>query len=178
MEALNKVFLSVLNRSDLSIEKVNNEYVITKVKANHSPVNLHRSFAFILSVIGVLAVLFLSLVGGIILLVSAIPLYVKTSNLKKREDREKGKVIKFTDEGIVIHTSHEVTRIGRDQIQELSYQIEKDKDISVGIISVTTIEEDNSNVEYKLLEIFGDDKRYVEDDTNIIVTNLANILNE
>ncbi len=171
---MGSVFKSVLRRYNYDIQTEKSSITFNKVEFHKSPVKIFYTASIILVVIGIITVFKLSFYLGLILLFSAIPMYLKGTKLNDKENKETSESIVIGDEKIIIQNSQEVIELNIDEIKELNFDIEKDRDISIGTVGI--LMEDNEV--YILIKIFGGDKRYVEDDIEIIANNMTSILNE
>jgi len=169
-----EVIKSILSRNGYVLEYEENEVfkIYQSVKGNE----FLKSF-FILAVTLCIIGLFLLLLGslwGILILISAIPVFLKVSNQKasferlskRRLEIVKGKIEIFEGNSL----EHEVFI---EAIEGLNYYIEKDENLSRGGIELELA----GGAPIRLLEIFGDDKRYVEDDTIKLVGFISEIIN-
>jgi len=171
---MNSIFQSVLGRYNYRIEVDSSMVTLEKVAIGKSPVKSFFITSIIFVFIGVFVVYFISLLIGGFILFTAVPLFIKGSKFNDIENNDTNEKVTITDEKITIdNLNHEMVLL-RNEIKELNYNVEKDKDISIGTVGLLM---ENSK-HYTLIKIFRKNKRYVEDDIEIIANNISSMINE
>ncbi len=175
MEQQLKTLTSVLKRNGYQLTDIGDaEFAINQTDKVTSKLNTYFIIITLIVCFG-LSILFMfgSLLLGGIIIGSAAPIFFRLQKLKG-ENLEKKK-IKIGKEGIKVDTPKGEIRIGADKIDELTYHLNADsKGISKGAVKIITAKKQQVD----LIVIYGDDKRYVEDDVKTIANVFAGILNQ
>lgn len=174
MNQKDKLLASVLKRNNYELIHSENSVSIKNIQNSNPQIKTLLIFSSILAVIGLGCALFFSLLFGIILLSSAIPLFIKINKLKEQSTELAKTTLEITASTLSLIEEEAEDKFDISEIKELHYTVEKDNDLSIGTIYIDLENEEN----YKILDIYGTDKRYVEDDVKIIANNLLVFLNE
>lgn len=163
---------SVLARNNFTLElEEENSYLIKQDKRNSPIVNAYYVLAIVTMVIGCLVLFWGSLLGLAFLGVS-IPIFLRVFKLKDKQKNNYKKQIALNKNCIKLSEDDEVTVIKMDAIIQVIYDVDREKNLSLGTVIIETEKED-----FYIIEIFGDYKRYVEDDVKVIAHFIADVIN-
>jgi hypothetical protein len=135
-------------------------------------VYLYYAFAVIMIAAGIVA-LYLGSLWGIAFLAMAMPLYRRINKVRFKERENFRKELIVNQEVISLIQHDKTITIDVDTIAQINYETESSRDVSTGFVVVKTEEGEYTPI----LEIFADNKKYLEYDAKLIAQFIANIVN-
>ncbi len=165
---------SILNRNgfDLTQNDELQSYAIVRKNGGTNLVKIYMYLAVITAIAGILCFLFVSVFIGTGLFVASVPMYRRADNMNLRQKHSKGRFISFNETQLKIQEGDKNATIKKEDLVDFKYDVDKNDKITVGTVSAIT-----KNQHIEIIEIFGTDKRYVEDDVKTIADKMSSILN-
>ena len=167
---------SVLKRNNYELDYISQEKLVLKQSEKEPPIiKKYYTIALILVIVGIIAVFFISTIFGIIMLSSSVPIYIRAKKLKKRDKHNIGRTISINKNKIEIEqvSNTEIFKIPTDNILKFSYKFDRDENLSSGKIIIET----NNKEKIDVIEFFGQEKNYIEEDLKKVVKEINKILN-
>lgn len=165
---------SSLKRYNYTVDNRANQLTITGGAGGVSETQVFFYYSIFAAVAGVLVLLFLSFYIGVVVLLSAVPLYIKGQRFNQIEKTTSAQTIQVSKDMIKINNKDGIFELDTSEIKSLNHNLERDSDITMGVLGV--IMEDDEY--YDLLRFMGNDRRYVEDDMTFVASEITGFLNE
>jgi len=163
----------ILKRNNFIIEQNDDKsYFITQENASSFVVNLNYFLAFGLVGIFLLLLLSGSLLGVFFLFVS-IPIFIKIHKSRSKQISDFGAELIVNKDFLELSKEGEVYKIESGSIKEVTYEVEKGEEFSIGKVSILT----NNGEWLQILELLGDELSVVDDDAGLIAQFISNVFN-
>lgn len=165
-------FSSLLKRYDLHNYKLKNNYILERNNKDVSKVRMYQYYAIAILLFALGVMFYLSIVLGIIILACIYPLYQQLRQLNNQDIDNQFRKISFNSNQITIVHEADKSNIIVDEISEIKYSIEKADYISTASIHVVL----TNNTRIKILDIFGENKNFIEEDVQIISHVISDLI--
>lgn len=150
----------ILKRNNYEIQfSGDQDFKIIRHAKGSSILNIYYTSAIISIVIGGV-VLFLGSIWGFVFMSPAIPLLVKVSDWKKRDELNRKTTVQVNADFLEIEKPGVIFQCPKNTVKELGVEVERDEQVYAGSLFLES-EEDGQIV---LLEFFGEEHNYVKDD--------------
>jgi len=157
-----EVIQSVLLRNNYTLTKDESDvYTLRQAKVNSQEFNLFYFFE-IAMIVGGIILLLLGSMWGLVLIALTIPIFMKVSKQKYLQKANFNRKINFARNLVELVNGDEKQSV--TSIKEINYSIEEEKDLSIGSVLINFDDEG----QMPLIELFGNNKKYVEDDAQLI----------
>jgi hypothetical protein len=173
MSSKTDLFRKVLKRNNFTLNQDSESaYSIKQSSSISRVVYLYYAFAVFMIAFGIFA-LYLRSLWGFAFFAMAFPLFRRTNKLrfKERDNFRKKLVINQKEISLIEHDK--TITIDVDTIEKINYEIESSRDVSIGFVQVKIDKGEYTTV----LEMFADDKKYLEYDAKLISQFIADIVN-
>ncbi len=173
MRSKTDLFRKVLKRNNYTLKRTSESgYSIEQSGQISWVVYMYYAFGVIMIAFGIVAV-YLASLWGIVILVMSIPLYRRLSKLRIQQRENFYNKLTVDQNEIKIENNGITAIIDFDTISKINYEIELERDVSTGFVVVLTEEGEYTPI----LEMFADNKKYLEYDAKLIAQFIADILN-
>ncbi|MCB9290526.1 MAG: hypothetical protein H6560_24670 [Lewinellaceae bacterium] len=174
MDKKESSFLSVMGRHHFEVEQAGGSLVIKKGKAGNSSVWAYLIFSAIAVAVGLALILFVSTKIGALVIGLSAPLLFQAANLKQREKDAETKSVEINEKEIALKEGFRVFRVEREKIQSLDIRVSEEGKLLAGCIYLIA----DGRHPQEFLEIFGDDREFLEDDLQAIADYVAEFISD
>ncbi len=164
----------ILKRHNYLVSTDKDCIFIKKDSSNKRPLRNYQFLLVGIAALGIFCLFYLNRIISILILGSTIPILKRISSLSKFETEIENANLIFKEGGLNIRLTNESVFYAMDQIREITFGIEKDDKMSFADLRLKL----DDGEEVKLLNLFGEDKRFLEDDIEKVASIFSKIINE
>jgi len=165
---------SILSRNNYTLQiSEEKTYSLKQTERDSSIVMRYFAFAVSLLVLAILLFLLHIWLWGILLLVTFVPVYLVASKRRKKQWINFNNNLTMRAGLVEIIQNNKTCSVDTDSFEAINYEISQNKNVCTGIIVLRTDEGEA----YTVVEIYGDNKRYVEHDIQQIAQFIADVIN-
>lgn len=167
----NKNLSELLARNGFVVVVQNNSYTIHEKKGRGTKTTLYFVMALAAVLAGTVFLYLGFLLYAAVVLASAIPMFASIWKVFSRQVKARGRLITIDGEYTILTNERDSVKIPNYEIKGIVYNFEKGEDMSMGSIEYML----GNNVSEEVIEIYGDDPRYVREDIQNLATKLQTL---